>query len=66
MYFVNVRLVQTGDGAFILTQGLFSLTARHLCWVIAYLMGKDRIYQWFSARLWYLQCISTGDTTVLH
>ena len=21
---------------------------------------------WFSARLWYLQCISTGDTTVLH
>ena len=24
------------------------------------------IYQWLGARLWYLQCISTGDTTVLH
>ena len=24
------------------------------------------IYQWFSARLQYLQCISNGDTVVLH
>ena len=24
------------------------------------------IYQWLSARLLYLQCISTGDTAVLH
>ena len=23
-------------------------------------------YQWLSARLQYLQCISNGDTTVLH
>ena len=23
-------------------------------------------YRWLSARLWYLQCISTGDTTVSH
>ena len=24
------------------------------------------IYQWFSAKLQYLYCISNGDTTVLH
>ena len=24
------------------------------------------IYQWFSARLQYLQCVSNGDTAVLH
>ena len=23
-------------------------------------------YRWFSARLQYLQCISTGDTAVMH
>ena len=26
----------------------------------------DATHQWFGARLWYLQCISNGDTTVLH
>ena len=24
------------------------------------------VYQWFSAKLQYLQCISNGDTAVLH
>ena len=24
------------------------------------------VYRWYSVRLWYLQCISTGDTTVLY
>ena len=32
---------------------------------------KNQVYdyiitQWLSARLWYLQCIGTGDTTVLY
>ena len=34
-------------------------------WTILYNYSLNR-YQWFSARLQYLQCISNGDTEVLH
>ena len=29
------------------------------CWMTVW-------YRWLSARLWYLQCVSSGDTTFLH
>ena len=33
---------------------------------LAVFKAQHYIWQWLSTRLWYLQCISTGDTTVLH
>ena len=29
-------------------------------------IGECRLYRWLTARLQYLQCVSNGDTTVLH
>ena len=31
-----------------------------------YIAHQHKSYHWLSARLWYLHCISNGDTTVLH
>ena len=31
-----------------------------------HLPGKPAIYRWLSSRLQHLQCVSNGDTTVLH
>ena len=31
-----------------------------------YLNGWNSVYQWLSARLQYLQCVSNGNTAVLH
>ena len=31
-----------------------------------YACPKQNVYQWFSVKIQYLQCINNGDTAVLH
>ena len=35
-------------------------------WDVLYIFAVVGIYRWLSTRLQYLQCVSTGDTAVLH
>ena len=38
----------------------------YIIWELLMSILRKWWYQWLSERLWYLQCLCTGDTTVLH
>ena len=77
MLIVKHAIIQTNHGQEALLGLTTSMISRTFKYILTLLISLSvyvnwsRInghpsYPWLSVRLWYLQCWSTGDTTVLH